>query len=98
MTMTISDNPSAKRITVQIPTASGDRIEAWVYLPEGDGPHPAVVMAHGIGGIKAGGLAPVAQRFLREGFAAIAFDYRHFGGSTGQPREELSVPRELEDY
>jgi hypothetical protein len=57
MTMTSSDNRSAKRITVQIPTASGDMIEARVYLPEGSGPHPAVVMAHGIGGIKAGGLA-----------------------------------------
>ena len=33
---------SANRITVQIPTTSGDAIEAWVYLPEGSGPHPAV--------------------------------------------------------
>ena len=31
MTMTISNNSSAKRITVQIPTSSGDAIEAWVY-------------------------------------------------------------------
>ena len=98
MTMTISDNPSAKRITVQIPTASGDMIEAWVYLPEGSGPHPAVVMAHGIGGIKAGGLGPFAERFRQEGFAAIAFDYRNFGGSGGQPREVLSVPRQRADY
>src|SRR2546430_3472880 len=97
-TMTISDTPSAKRITAQIPTASGDMIEAWVYLPEGSGPHPAVVMAHGIGGIKAGGLAPFAERFCREGFAAVVFDYRQFGGSTGQPREQLSVRRQLEDY
>ena len=50
------------------------RIEAWVYLPGGSGPHPAVVMAHGIGGIKAGGLAPFAERFRAEGFAAIAID------------------------
>ena len=89
---------SANRITVQIPTASGDAIEAWVYLPEGNGPHPAVIMAHGIGGIKAGGLAPFAERFRAEGFIAIAFDYRNFGGSGGQPREALSVPRQLEDY
>jgi dienelactone hydrolase len=87
MTMTISNNSSAKRITVQIPTSSGDAIEAWVYLPEGSGPHPAVVMAHGIGGIKAGGLAPFAERFREEGFAAIAFDYRNFGSSGGQPRD-----------
>jgi hypothetical protein len=38
MTMTISNNSSAKRITVQIPTSSGDAIEAWVYLPEGQRP------------------------------------------------------------
>ena len=98
MTMTISNNSSAKRITVQIPTSSGDAIEAWVYLPEGSGPHPAVVMAHGIGGIKAGGLAPFAERFREAGFAAIAFDYRNFGGSGGQPREVLSVPRQRADY
>jgi uncharacterized protein len=98
MTMTIPNNSSAKRITVQIPTTSGDAIEAWVYLPEGSGPHPAVVMAHGIGGIKAGGLAPFAERFRDEGFAAIAFDYRNFGGSSGQPREVLSVPRQRADY
>src|SRR5437899_7604220 len=55
-------------------------------------------MAHGIGGIKAGGLAPFAERFCEEGFAAIAFDYRNWGGSGGEPREVLSVPRELEDY
>jgi dienelactone hydrolase len=42
-------------------------VTAWVYLPEGSGPHPAVVMAHGIGGIKAGGLAPFAERFREEG-------------------------------
>ena len=44
-----------------------------------------MVMAHGIGAIKAGGLAPIAERFCREGFAAIVFDYRQWGGSTGQP-------------
>src|SRR2546429_8525248 len=98
MTMTIPNNSSAKRITVQIPTASDDAIEAWVYLPEGGGPHPAVVMAHGIGGIKAGGLAPFAERFREEGFAAIAFDYRNFGGSGGQPREMPSLPSPRAGY
>jgi len=94
-----SDNAAApSRTTVRVPTASGDELEAWLYLPEGDGPHPAVVMAHGIGAIKAGGLAPFAERFCREGFAAVVFDYRQWGGSSGQPREELSFPRQLEDY
>jgi alpha-beta hydrolase superfamily lysophospholipase len=86
------------RETVRIPTASGDELEAWLFLPEGSGPHPAVVMAHGIGAIKAGGLAPFAERFCREGFAAVVFDYRQWGGSAGKPREELSFPRQREDY
>src|SRR5258708_13116553 len=98
MTMTIPNNSSAKRVTVQIPTSSGEGFEAWVYVPEGRGPPPAVVMAHGIGGIKAGGLAPFAERFREAGFVAIAFDYRNFGGSGGQPREVLSVPRQRADY
>ena len=56
------DNAGAPpRTTVRIPTASGDELEAWLYLPKGHGPHPAVVMAHGIGGIKAGGLAPFGR-------------------------------------
>src|ERR1700761_936627 len=96
--MTTPGTAPAKRITAQIPTTSGDVIEAWVYLPEGAGPHPAVIMAHGIGGIKAGGLDPFAERFRQEGFVAIALDYRSFGGSGGQPREVLSVPRQREDY
>jgi uncharacterized protein len=98
MIITNATGSSPKRMTVQIPTASSDAIEAWVHLPEGRGPHPAVVMAHGIGGIKAGGLSPFAERFRQEGFAAIAFDYRNFGGSGGQPREVLSFPRQRADY
>jgi len=95
----VNDNAAAPgRTTVRISTASGEDLEAWLYLPEGDGPYPAVVMAHGIGAIKAGGLAPFAERFCREGFAAVAFDYRQWGGSAGQPREELSFPRQREDY
>jgi dienelactone hydrolase len=86
------------RVTVRIPTASGDEIEAWVYRPEGEGPLPAVVMAHGFAAVKAGGLAPFAERFCRKGFTAIAFDYRKWGGSTGLPREEASIPRQREDY
>src|SRR5271170_1714383 len=94
----LSNDKSLRRTTVRIPTPSGDELEAWVYQPEGSGPHPVVVMAHGLGAIKTGGLAPFAERFCREGFAAIVFGYRQWGGSTGQPREELSFPRQLEDY
>jgi dienelactone hydrolase len=92
------DTASPPRATVRIPNGSGDAIEAWVYRPEGAGAHPAVVMAHGLAAVKAGGLASFAERFCREGFTAIAFDYRHWGGSSGRPRDVTSVPRQREDY
>jgi pimeloyl-ACP methyl ester carboxylesterase len=95
------DTAAPDRTTVRIPTASGDEIEAWVFRPESTGPtrpHPAVVMAHGFAAVKAGGLAAFAERFRREGFTAVVFDYRQWGGSTGQPRDEVSVSRQRQDY
>ena len=87
-----------QRRELRIPAGKDNELDAWVYLPDQPGPHPVVVMAHGIGGIKAAGLAPFAERFAKGGFAAVVFDYRHWGGSTGQPRQFLSVHRQLEDY
>jgi alpha-beta hydrolase superfamily lysophospholipase len=98
MTTGTKDIATPHRATVRIPTASGEEIEAWVYRPGGEGPHPAVVMAHGLAAVKAGGLEPFAERFRREGFTAVAFDYRKWGGSTGLPRDETSVPSQREDY
>jgi dienelactone hydrolase len=94
----VNDRAARSRTTVRIATPSGDELDTWVYLPDGAGPHPAVVMAHGLGAVKVGGLAPFAERFCREGFAAVVFDYRQWGDSTGEPRDELSVPRQREDY
>jgi dipeptidyl aminopeptidase/acylaminoacyl peptidase len=92
------ETDAAQRTTVRIPTPSGDEIEAWLYRPEGDGPHPAVVMAHGFAAVKAGGLAPFAEAFRRQGIVAIPFDYRHWGGSSGEPRDVTSVPAQRADY
>jgi uncharacterized protein len=89
---------TCRRHELQIPADRGEQLDAWVYVPDGPGPHPVVVMAHGIGGIKAAGLAPFAERFASGGFAAVVFDYRHWGDSTGQPRQFLSIRRQLEDY
>lgn len=86
------------RRQVRIPVRGGDQLDAWVYLPDQPGPVPVVVMAHGIGGIKAGGLAPFAEHFAHSGFASVVFDYRHWGESTGAPRQFLSIRRQLEDY
>ncbi|MGW4535951.1 alpha/beta hydrolase [Nocardia sp. NPDC004340] len=83
---------------VRIPAGAGTELDCWLYLPSTPGPHPAVVMAHGIGGVKAAGLAPFAEAFADNGFAALVFDYRHWGRSGGTPRELLSIRRQREDY
>jgi hypothetical protein len=49
-------------------------------------------MAHGIGAIKAGGLAPFAERFCRASFAAVVFDYRESCRSSGKgPGADLTA-------
>ncbi|WP_028935446.1 alpha/beta hydrolase [Pseudonocardia spinosispora] len=86
------------RIDVRIPAGPTDELDVWLYLPDGPGPHPTVVMAHGITGVKAAGLEPFAEHFRAHGFAAVVFDYRYWGRSTGSPRELLSIKQELADY
>jgi pimeloyl-ACP methyl ester carboxylesterase len=44
------------------------------------------------------GLVPYAERFAEAGFASMAFTYRHFGDSSGSPRQLLHVGRQLEDW
>jgi dienelactone hydrolase len=87
----------SERIDVWFPSGSGD-CSAWFYRPTGPGPFPVVVMAHGLGAIREMGLAPYAERFLAAGYAVLVFDYRHFGASTGEPRQLLSVARQREDW
>lgn len=55
-------------------------------------------MAHGFGGTKDSGLQPFAERFSAAGLDVLAFDYRGFGASEGQPRQSVSVERQMADY
>jgi pimeloyl-ACP methyl ester carboxylesterase len=56
-------------------------------LPEGRGPHPAIVFVHGDGpnDRTAGGTyPPIMERMLRSGYATFAWDKPGTGDSTGQ--------------
>jgi pimeloyl-ACP methyl ester carboxylesterase len=55
-------------------------------------------MAHGFAGTMDSGLLPFAERFAEAGLDALVFDYRHFGASEGEPRQLLSIRRQLDDY
>ena len=79
--------------------ASGqDSCAAWFYPAAADeGARPVIVMAHGLTGTRRDGLGPFADRFAAAGIAALVFDYRGFGDSTGEP--DLFEPsRQLEDW
>jgi len=76
----------------------GTRCGAWHYVPEGAGPHPYVVMAHGLGATTELGLDDFARKFAEAGYGVLAFDYRHFGMSDGEPRDVISIRRQLQDW
>src|SRR5690348_9375799 len=74
---------------------------AWLFMPEqarSDRRVPAVAMAHGIGYVKEMYLEPFARRFAAAGIAALALDFRGFGGSGGEPRQRVFPQDQMEDY
>jgi pimeloyl-ACP methyl ester carboxylesterase len=78
--------------------SDGDRCAAWLYEPSGEGPCPAVVLAHGFTGTRRDRLGPFAERFAEAGILALAFDYRGFGDSAGAPADMVAMGRQLEDW
>ena len=77
----------------------GASLSAWLYLPENlSAPVPCIVMGHGLGGTKDMGLEQYAVRYQEAGLAVLAFDYRHFGESEGEPRQLIWIPYQQQDY
>lgn len=64
----------------------------------GPGGRPAIVMANGFGGTLDTGLLDFAGPLATAGFDVLAFDYRGFGASDGQPRQNVAFRRQREDY
>lgn len=85
------------RTTVTIPS-QGETLEAWLYRPETGSTPPVIVMAHGVAGTKEMRLDAYAEKFTAAGYACLVFDYRYFGGSTGEPRQLLSPRKQNEDW
>lgn len=79
-------------------TSRGTRCGAWLYLPEGVGRPPVVVMAHGFGAQRWMRLPAYAERFVQRGMAVFLFDYRGFNDSEGEPRNYINPSRHVEDW
>jgi pimeloyl-ACP methyl ester carboxylesterase len=79
--------------------SGGESCAASLFRPADDAaPVPCVVMASGLSCVREQRLDAFAQRFADAGIAALTFDYRHFGGSGGKPRQLMDAGRQREDW
>lgn len=84
---------SVEREKVQF--VSGDTTCAAWHYPGTTG--ACVIMAGGLAVTKEPGTDRFAQRFHEAGFTVLAFDYRHFGESGGQPRQIARIGEQHAD-
>jgi alpha-beta hydrolase superfamily lysophospholipase len=78
-------------------SSGADSCATWLYRAVSGDQVPIVVMAHGLTGTRRDRLGAFAERFSAEGIAALVFDHRGFGDSTGEP--DLFEPvRQLQDW
>lgn len=81
-------------------TSEGVVCEGTLNLPEGfdeNGSYPALVIGHGFS-VARSSLVEEGRLFAEAGFVCLAIDYRHFGGSGGEPRGRLWPLQEAEDF
>lgn len=89
-------------VGVQEMTFRSDGVDCAVRVYRPDAPPgeatPCVVMANGFSLTRDDGLPAFAERFASIGVTAVAFDFRHFGTSGGEPRQLVDVDRQLADF
>ncbi len=85
---------------VDVEFRSGDEVcRAWFFSPERtEEPRPCIVMGHGFGLTRHCGLLELALAFARAGYAVLLFDYRGFGDSGSEPRQLISIRKQLADW
>lgn len=78
--------------------SDGLTLRGVLQIPSGEGPFPVVVLGHGLSGLKEWTLPDVADALVRAGIAGLWFDFRNFGDSDGEPRDEVSHYGRLQDW
>ena len=73
-------NPARLEV-VHVPTAGGLKVNGVVFVPSGAGPHPTVVLFHGLPGNEKN--YDLAQTLRRAGWTVLSINYRGSWGSPG---------------
>ncbi len=86
------------REDIEFAAEDGVVLRGWFSRPDGPGPHPTVVMAHGFSAVKEQTLEDLAEVLLDSGLASVTYDHRNLGASDGQPRQEIDPVQQLRDF
>ena len=76
--------------------SSGSRVLGQLHRPAGDA-SGVVVLTGPLTSVKEQATGAYARELAARGFAALAFDHRHFGESEGQPRQLENPLEKVED-
>jgi uncharacterized protein len=79
--------------------SEGRTLRGWLFLPDGAGPFPGVVMTSGFAGVKEGFLGhPYHEVLAAAGIASVVYDHPNCGDSDGEPRQELDPVLQQRGY
>ena len=77
--------------------SEGETLAGNLFLPESAKPAGVVVAVGPLTSVKEQAAGTYAQAMAERGYAGLAFDYRYFGESAGQPRQFESPEANIED-
>jgi uncharacterized protein len=86
-----------RRIDIEF-ASEGTTCRGWLFVPDGEGPFPAVALAGGWCYVRELVMPYYARAFAEAGLASLVFDYRNLGVSDGEPRQHLDPWGQIRDY
>jgi fermentation-respiration switch protein FrsA (DUF1100 family) len=90
--------PAVRQLDVAF-ASEGRTLRGWLFLPDGDGPFPGVVMSSGFAGVKEGFLGNPFHRVVADaGIAVVLYDHANTGESDGLPRQEIDPMLQQRGY
>jgi pimeloyl-ACP methyl ester carboxylesterase len=91
----------APRKDISFKTVDGLTLRGWLFTPDSTSAPtklPCLVMSHGFTALKEMDLDAFASAFVSAlPLACLVYDNRNFGGSDGEPRQEIIPPHQTSD-